>query len=216
MDKNRIAVEAFDQFAQAYQAKYMAQDLYQDALDLFCTHLTIRGAAILELACGPGNITSYLLSKRPDLRILATDLSPKMLALAQANNPTVECRLLDCRKTAHLPDLYDAVVCGFGLPYLSKDESIQLIADVNRRLRPAGLCYLSTMEDDYEKSEWKGPSSGGDTRVFIHFHQADYLTEALEKCGFIIVDLQRQAVSGEVGPPYDLQIIARKRAEIEI
>jgi len=40
-------------------------------------------AKVLELACGPGNITKCLLSKRPDLEILATDIAPNILELAK-------------------------------------------------------------------------------------------------------------------------------------
>ena len=41
---------------------------------------------VLEIACGPGNITKYISRLRPDFQITAIDLSPNMIELAKANN----------------------------------------------------------------------------------------------------------------------------------
>ena len=81
-DKTKNAVALFDTYAQAYMDKFMDQSKYHDSFDLFCSSLTKANAELLELGCGPGNITKYLSSKRPDFSILGTDLSDKMLELA--------------------------------------------------------------------------------------------------------------------------------------
>ena len=65
------------------------------------------------------------------------------------------------------------------------------------------------MEDEYEKSEWKGPSSGGSQKLFTYYHQADYLEEALLENEFEIIDLSRQEFSVADSPSYtDLLILA--------
>ena len=46
---------------------------------------------VLELGCGPGNLSKQLLSLRPDLKITATDLAPDMLEIAQETNPSIVC-----------------------------------------------------------------------------------------------------------------------------
>lgn len=169
----------------------MNVDLYGDSLNRFCEATSTEGADILELACGPGNVTRYLLDKRPDFKILGTDLAPSMLELARNNNPEAEFQLMDCRDIGRITEKYDGIMCGFCLPYLSKTEAFALIADASNLLKNNGLFYISTMEDDYEKSEWKGPSSGGPDQLFLYYHQADYLSEALLENGFSILDLQR-------------------------
>src|SRR6478736_3881300 len=98
MDKTQMAVDVFDLRADQYESKFMDVTLYHATLDLFCNAVAKKDAAILELACGPGNITKYLLAKRPDFRLLGTDLSPNMLALARKNNPIATFALLDCRE----------------------------------------------------------------------------------------------------------------------
>jgi ubiquinone/menaquinone biosynthesis C-methylase UbiE len=70
MDKTKIAVKIFDSSAHVYQDKFMNVDLYRESLDLFCDTIVKENASVLELACGPGNVTKHLLQKRPDFKIL--------------------------------------------------------------------------------------------------------------------------------------------------
>jgi len=210
MNKIQTPAEVFNKHAKAYQDRFMDQDLYHDTIDLFCASIRPGQADILELACGPGNITRYLLQQRPDFKILGTDLATNMLDLAAINNPRAVFRQMDCRDLASLEQQYDGVVCGFGLPYLSKEEAVQLIADVAGILRPGGVCYISTMEDEYSKSGLKSSSSGEDW-LHIHYHEAGYLTEALIDHGFHIIDLRRKAFPTPDGTTTtDLVLIAGK------
>jgi ubiquinone/menaquinone biosynthesis C-methylase UbiE len=209
MDKSEKAVAVFNRRATDYQAKFMDLNLYHASFDLFCNSIEKRGATLLELACGPGNITKYLLEKRPDLKILATDLAPNMIELAKANNPEAEFAIMDSRNTGSLNKKFDALLCGFGLPYFSKDETIQLIAGASKILLPGGVVYLSTMEGDYGKSALRKSSDGKD-EIFIHYHEAGYLTEALAKNGFNVLSLQRQEYPEPDGSiTTDLIIIAK-------
>jgi len=209
MDKTKMAIDVFDKRANEYQAKFMDVGLYHDTFDLFCTSITKENAEILELACGPGNITRYLLNKRPDFKILGIDLAPNMIELAKRNNPTASFQCMDCRDIRLLGKKYDAVMCGFCLPYLSKEESVQLISDVYNLLESNGLLYISTMEDDYAKSGLESSSSGD--QMFIHYHEADYLTQALLENGFKIIDVQRIEYPKQDGSKTtDLVIIAGK------
>lgn len=211
MDKTRMAVDVFDRRAELYQEKYMDVSLYHDTFDFFCDHVTRPNAEILEIACGPGNITRYLLTKRPDFRILGIDLAPNMIELAKKNNPEAEFQVMDCRNSGRLGKTYDAIVCGFALPYLTKEEAIQLIRDASRLLGPGGMFYISTMEDDYSRSRLMRSSSGED-QIFIHYHQADYLTQALLENGFTILDLQRKVYPGPDGTmTTDLVIVGGMR-----
>ncbi len=190
--KAQTTMTVFGKYAKVYQDKFMDVDLYKDTFDLFCAQIEKKNANILDVACGPGNIVKYLLSKRPDFKILGVDLSSEMVALAEANNPTARFRVMDCRKIDLLAEKYDAVICGFGLPYLSKEEAIQFIEHVSGLLEQNGVFCFSTMEGDYSQSGFKAPSSGGALKAFIHYHQADYLMATLEKYGFKIINLQRK------------------------
>lgn len=207
-DRNANAVHLFNKYATLYQQKYMDVSLYHDTFDIFCENILVTNATVLELACGPGNITSYLLQKRPDFKILATDLSENMIQLAKANNPTAECSIMDCRNILQLGRSVDAVMCGFALPYLAKDEALQLIADSAKIIAKNGVLYISTMEDDYENSGIRKGSQGDE--IYMYFHRADYLTDCLLKNGFeLISTLRKQYTQGDT-MVIDLILIAKK------
>ena len=209
MNKTQIAVDVFNKYANSYQEKFMDVSLYGDTFDLFCKSIERKNADILELACGPGNITKYLLEKRPDFKILGTDLAPNMISLAKINNPTAEFQLMDCKDIDKLEKRYDGIMCGFCLPYLSKEETLKLIQDFAKILNTGGVIYISTMEDDYSKSALK-KGSGGD-EIFMHYHETGYLTAALKENGFHLLDVQRKhSVMTDGTKVVDLILIAQK------
>ncbi len=201
----------FDSFADTYQEKYMDVSLYQDTLAMFCDLIPSENASLLDIACGPGNITRYLLDTRPDFKILGIDLAPKMIGLAKKNNPEAEFRIMDARDIDQLDQQFAGIVCGFCFPYLFKEEALKLITNAANLLGPQGALYISTMEGDESKSGWQGPSSGGDERLYMHFHQADYLKAGLLAAGFSKVDVYRQNYSAGGGSDtVDLILIGLK------
>lgn len=207
MDKTQKAVAVFNKLADVYQQKFMNVDLYADSLDALCKLLP-ENASVLELACGPGNLTCYLLDKRPDLQILATDLAPNMIELARASNPEAVFGIMDCRAIKSLGKKYHAIVCGFGLPYLSDAEAKSLIADASSILFTDGLLYLSTMEADYSQSGWETASSGD--LVFMHYHLESDLAGALSQNGFSVAGSWRKQYDGKNGTVTDLILLAQK------
>lgn len=210
MAKLTTVAALFDKYANDYQDKFMDMDLYHDTFDLFCQVVKKANARILEIGCGPGNITRYILSKRPDFLVEGIDLAPNMVELAQKNNPTARFSTMDCRDIDQLTGPFDAVLCGFCLPYLSKEESEKLIKDCSNLLHPGGALYISTMEDDYDKSGYQTSSNGQDS-LYMYFHQEDYLQEMLKAQHFEVVDLRRKDYPKPDGTfSIDMIFIARK------
>ncbi len=190
MEKNQIAVSLFNKYAKEYQGKFMDVSLYGDTFDFFCSNIPKQNAEILELACGPGNITQYLLNKRPDFKILGIDLSSNMIDLAKSNNPTAEFQLLDARKISSLNKAFDGIMCGFCLPYLSIEETEKLFRDASKLIKPEGLLYISTMEDDYTRSGLKKGSTGDE--IYMHYYKEGDLSTLLKTTGFKILKIDRK------------------------
>lgn len=217
MDRTKEIVDLFDRHATQYQHKYMEVAEYRKSLDRFCAAIEKRGAAILDIACGPGNITQYLLQQRPDFAILGTDLSENMIALAKENNPQAEFALMDMRDIGQLQQKFSGVVCGFGLPYLSKAEVEQLVLEIERLLEPGGCCYLSTMEGEEEQSGYQKSSDGKDVEMYTNYFQAEYLAAILEKHGLTVLEQYRQGnVPQSGGTGMDLIFLAQKKEETKI
>ncbi len=209
MDENKNAVEIFNRRAEGYRDKFMNVDLYADGFDLFLSSLPQR-AEVLELACGPGNITKYLLAKRPDLKILATDLAPNMLKIAKEEKPGAELQLLDCRNILSLNRKFQGILAGFCFPYLSENECAQLIKDSSQLLYKGGVLYISTMEADEQNASGIKTSSYGD-KMYMYYHRADPLLKELENNGFRLLSQDRKiTVSSSGDRVTDLILIAGK------
>ena len=177
MDKYLETFETWNKVAQLYEDKFMDLDLYNDTYDKFCELLSKKRAAILEIGCGPGNITKYLLTKRPDFEILGTDISPNMIELAKKNCPTAKFELIDSRKIENITYKFDAIVCGFCLPYLSELDVEKFIIDCKNLLNEKGIIYLSFVEGENERSGYIKGSSGD--RAYFYYHTLENLTHQL-------------------------------------
>ena len=85
MDKHDETFETWNKIASIYQDKFMNLDLYDGTYNYICDSITVTNAKVLEVGCGPGNITKYLLSKRPDFDIFGIDIAPNMIEFARKN-----------------------------------------------------------------------------------------------------------------------------------
>ncbi|MFK8045211.1 MAG: class I SAM-dependent methyltransferase [Crocinitomicaceae bacterium] len=184
-DRYKVAVNIFNKRANGYATKFASVAQYHDGFDFLCKQLT-ESSSILDLACGPGNISNYLHSIRPDLKILGVDLAPKMLEIAKVNNPASQFQVGDIRELKSLNQKFEAIVLGFGMPYLSKDEVEKVINDMNHVLSENGIVYISTMEGKYEESGFQKSSDGKD-EMFIYYHEPEYIQTFMQNSGFKII-----------------------------
>ena len=210
MDQTQNVINVFDSCAKDYQNKYMDIRSYIPSIDLFCASIKGERPNILELACGPGNITSYLRETHPKYSILGTDISSNMLTLARKNVPSVSFAELDCRNISNISGLFNGILCGFGLPYLSKEDASQMIHDSFDLLETEGILYLSTMQGKYEDSKMT-KSSDGAHEVFIYYHEKAFLQAALESAGYFVLKTIELVTNGPNGEANDLVIIAKKQ-----
>lgn len=191
MDRYQSTFNMYNKVAQLYQDKFMDLNLYNDTYDLFCQYIKKQNAPIFEIACGPGNITRYILTKRPDFIIEAIDMAPNMLELAKINNPTAHFQLMDCRDIDTLNSKYDGIICGFCLPYLSKQDCLKLIKDSRALLNADGILYLSAIEGDESLSGYETNSKGEDP-IYINYYDEHFLTTSLIDHHYEILDIVRK------------------------
>lgn len=152
MDKYLETFQTWNKVAKLYEDKFMDLDLYNETYETFCELLLKKNPSILEIGCGPGNITKYLLDKRPDFEILGTDISPNMIELVKTNCPNAMFEVIDSREIENIKNKFDAIVCGFCLPYLSELDVEKFIIDCENLLNENGKIYLSFVEG--EKDKW--------------------------------------------------------------
>lgn len=182
MEPYKETFETWNKIAQLYQDKFMDLDLYNETYDYLVGALGNTHSSVLEIGCGPGNITRYLLSKKPDLDILGIDVAPNMIDLARMNNPAASFRVMDARRIRGLTREFDAIISGFCLPYLSMADSEKFISDSNNLLKDSGLLYLSFVEGDPDLSGFLTGSTGD--RTYFYYYRSEDLTPLLRVHGF--------------------------------
>ena len=190
MNKYKETFETWNKMADLYESKFMNLDLYNDTYDFFCSELHELNSKILEIGCGPGNIAKYILSKRPDFNILGIDIAPNMVKLAKKNNPIANFEVMDIRNISNLKTIFNGIICGFCLPYLSKLDCSNLFKDCNNLLSKNGILYLSFVEGEYADSGYK--TGNNDNKVFFYYHSLKYIEKELIKNNFRIIDLKKK------------------------
>lgn len=163
--------------------------IYNTYRDQFCKLIKLNNPEILEIGCGPGNITKYLLSKRADFNITSIDVAPNMIELAKKNNPTVQFKLMDCRNINSITKKYDALLCGFCIPYLSKQDCSKLIIDTFNLLNDNGIFYFSMIEGNYNDSGYTTGSTGD--QMYIYFYNVLFFKKKLIENNFKLIELHK-------------------------
>jgi SAM-dependent methyltransferase len=209
MDHCAISASAFDKLADRYREKYMDLAIYNDSYREFCELLPQGRARVLDAACGPGNVSRYLMAQRPDLDLLGIDLAPRMVELAREAVPSASFAVHDCRNLAGLKLSFDGIICAFGLPYLSREEAVVFIKGASKALEPDGVLYLSTMLGRSDDSGFERCSSGD--QVYINYHTENELICSLHACGLSIVKQNRiHSPIVAAKATIDLVVIAKK------
>jgi SAM-dependent methyltransferase len=209
MDHCAVSASVFHKHADLYRENFMDLTLYNDSYREFCVLLPQDRARVLDAACGPGNVSRYLMAQRPDLDLLGIDLAPRMVELAREAVPAAHFAVHDCRHLADLRMRFDGIICAFGLPYLSADEATTFIGAADGALDPGGVLYLSTMLGKSEDSGFQLCSTGD--KVYLNYHAEEHITRLLEDRGFSLLNRTRMASPNAASKATtDLIVVARK------
>lgn len=173
--------ETWNKVAALYDEIFGNLSMYNESYDSFCSLLPLNGS-VLDAGCGPGIISKYLLSRRPDLNITGIDYAPNMIELAANNLPQAEFHVLDLRELSGLNKQFDAIVCGFAIPYLSPDEVGLFFKSAYLLLNRDGLLYLSFVEGKPEASGFMTGSTGD--RTWFNYYQLSFIRKLLFQEGF--------------------------------
>jgi trans-aconitate 2-methyltransferase len=93
---------------------------------------------VVDLGCGPGNLTALLADRWPDAAISGLDSSPEMIAQARATDDRIEFDVVDLRNwaaAASAPQV-DVLVSNATLQWVP--GHLELLPDLVARVRPGG------------------------------------------------------------------------------
>ena len=94
----------------------------------------LGGAALLDVACGPGELLAA--AARRGARATGLDRSAPMLAVAARRVPRARLVEGDARALPFADGSFDVVTCAFGLAHL--DDPVGCLREIARVLRPGG------------------------------------------------------------------------------
>ncbi len=102
---------------------------------------------ILETAAGTGRVTRALIDRVGNARIIATDLNEPMLDKARdvVSDPRVSFRQADACELPFGDQMFDAVICQFGVMFFP--DKVKAFKEAKRVLRPQGKMVFSVWDD---------------------------------------------------------------------
>jgi ubiquinone/menaquinone biosynthesis C-methylase UbiE len=143
------SLTAFAGSVPANYDRYLGPLLFEPyALDLIDRLKSDPLKKVLELACGTGKVTRLLISLLPeDARLIASDLNPDMLALAQmlVLDSNIQWRVVDAHTLPFDKESFDHVVCQFGVMFFS-DKPVAF-REIYRVLQPSGKFLFNVWDE---------------------------------------------------------------------
>jgi SAM-dependent methyltransferase len=193
--QRRIQREGWDRASDHYERYW--QEPLRPALDLVLDTADLRpGEEVIDVASGTGLIAfPAARAVAPAGRVLATDLSPRMVASLERRAAEVGVKNLDVAR-AGAEDLgdrgpFDVGVCSLGLMYVPDPEAAML--ELHRVLRPGGRTVISVW-GERSRCGWAELFPIVDARVrsdvcpmFFALGAPGALVHALKRAGFVDV-----------------------------
>ncbi len=138
----------YKKFAKEFDEKTACLEIYNESYDYLLNKIQ-DNSAILDLACGPGNVSYFLKKHMPGLAITGVDISEEMIDIAKRRIKDGKFIVKDICEVKFKTEFY-CVICAFAIPYLNLQETAHVARIVNQSLNSNGHFYLSFMEGTKE------------------------------------------------------------------
>jgi ubiquinone/menaquinone biosynthesis C-methylase UbiE len=173
---------------------------------------------VVEVAAGTGVVTAMLADTLPaGSTIVATDLSPAMLAVAaiRVDDPGVEFRQADAQELPFDDGEFDLVVCQFGIMFVP--DKAEAYAEMRRVLRPGGQALLSVWDNldtnplpqavaEAAAARFPDDPPGFLARIPYGYHDAAAIAGALHDVGFRSVTADLVRLECRAASAYDIAV----------
>lgn len=167
-----------------------------DTETLISTVLPQPAARVLDLGTGSGILAVTLAAEWPETTVVASDISPKALQVAQNNAETLGVAgRVQCLQSNWFDDItgtYDLIVSN--PPYIADAEMAELMPDVVNFDPKIALTPGGDGLDPYRIIAEMSPqflNAGGAVAVEIGWRQGSSVVEFFHKAGFSHVEIQR-------------------------
>lgn len=201
-----VVIPTYNKIAQKYTDTYFNDVLEIPRVDKFISSL-LTDANVLDIGCGPGNWTKYLMDKGFDVE--GIDLSTEMIRIAKEKVPQGKFKLMDMRKLDYPDETFDGIMSFYSLIHIPSEQIISVLRELFRVLKSSGVLMLVVQEGEADRVV-KEPMSPED-KTFINFFTIERLTKFLEETGFKVFHQEKVPYKDEEFQSENiLFILARK------
>jgi len=182
-DFQLASIDAFNDVAKKYEDTIGSLSNYDHCYDRMVSMINDHDR-ILDLACGPGNVSRYI-GLRRRVSITGYDLADSMLETAKRNVPDgtfLKRSIVDFEED----NKFDWIINSFGFPFLDRGQRLKCIECCSRALKTGGHLYLSFMDgnrEGYEKTCFTG-----DKKIYFIYHDKKEVLCELKKNRFETID----------------------------
>lgn len=189
------------QVQRTWQGRPMSAEQFEAIVDWVLSRLRPEADCdVLDLCCGNGAITHHL--ARRCRQVLGVDFARTLLdQVDRGAHPNLEVLQSDIRACDFPEDSFDRVLLYAGLQYLDLPETVVLLREVRRWLRPGGRVLLGDIPDadrmwDFfdsaeRRSAYFAQLAGRQPLIGTWF-SPQWLTHLGRDCGFDRVEVLRQ------------------------
>ncbi|AGZ39098.1 class I SAM-dependent methyltransferase [Actinoplanes friuliensis] len=165
--------------------------VHAEDLEFIGGHLSVPSGTVLDLGCGPGQITGHLRSLGVDAR--GIDMVPEFIAHARAAHPAGDFQLGSMSNLDAADSSIAGILAWYSLIHLTPPDLDSVLAEFRRVLIPDGKLVVGFFDGD--------AFSAFDHKVITAYRwSVDGFAERLAQAGFTEVERRRRPTDGTHRP----------------
>jgi 2-polyprenyl-3-methyl-5-hydroxy-6-metoxy-1,4-benzoquinol methylase len=187
-DEEKITLASYNKHAVQWSNDHLSPGYWGDEINTF--HKYLPEGRLLEVGCGGGRDARELIRLGYDYT--GTDISAKLLAEAQKNNPSgrfEQVSLYDLNYS----DKFDSFWCAAVLLHIPKNRIGEALKAIKRNLAPGAVGFIAIKEGTGETME-QNPTEEGSSRLFAYWENNEFKS-VLEKNGFKVLSQNYKPLS---------------------
>ena len=141
-------MEFSDYWNETHKKYYTGKIIYDNWLDDYKQILSKIKTSVLDLGCGTGNDTLYLVER--GFKVIACDYSETALDKIRKELNKIETRLVDISEKLPFGDnCFDLIIADLSLHYFDEKTTKNIMKEIKRVLKPKGhlLARVNSIED---------------------------------------------------------------------
>jgi ubiquinone/menaquinone biosynthesis C-methylase UbiE len=187
-----ITRDTYDSIATSYSDKISGLvsdtwvgDYEKQLLDRFLQLIEALNLRILDIGCGNGKDTAYLMAK--GATVVGIDYSSKMLQEAKRHVQSGVFHLMDMRNLEFPNNTFDGVWANGCIYHVPKVELGQVLKEVIRVLKPVGIFSFNTKAGTGEGLEDNPKSFAGGPRFYAYYTISE-IKERLKEADLEVIE----------------------------